>query len=187
MSPAYRQARCREVEEFYDANHAELFCFLRKMGVDLVEAEDILNDCFLAIWQYWDALRGSNPRAYLYTVARNQIKKRWLKRARKPEDFMGDRPAVMAEGSAVITADFEQQVVDRQAMLESMRRALQKLTVRERAAVLLRYYVGCDVAETALIMGIKEGTVKRYASDGLHKLNRALTGRNPDDTREEGA
>ena len=159
------------------------FCFLRKMGLDLVEAEDVLNDCFLVIWQYWDALRGSNPRAYLYTVARNQIKKRWLKRARKPEDFMGVRLAVMAAGSAVITVDLAQQVVDRQ----TMRWALQKLTVREREAVLLRYYVGCDVAETALIMGIKGGTVKRYASDGLGKLNRALTGRNPNDTREEGA
>lgn len=186
MSPD-EQELPREVGEFYDANHKQLFGFLRKMGLNLVDAEDVHNDCFLAISQHWHTLRDSNPRAYLYTVARNQLTKRWHERARKPEDLVGDQPEVMTTGSEVITVDFAQQVVDRASMRGILREALQKLTVREREAVLLRYYVECDVSDTAQIMGIRKGTVKRYSSDGLDKLYCALTGGKPSDTREEGA
>jgi RNA polymerase sigma factor (sigma-70 family) len=188
MSPD-EQTLLREVGEFYDANHKQLFGFLRRMSLNLIDAEDVHNDCFLVVWQHWHALRDSNPRAYLYTVARNQLAKRWNKRARNPEDLVGDQldePAITSTGSEVINVDFAQQVVDRETMRGTLREALQKLTVREREAVLLRYYVECDVSDTAQIMGIKKGTVKRYSSDGLDKLYRALTGGEPS-TREEGA
>jgi DNA-directed RNA polymerase specialized sigma24 family protein len=77
----------------------------------------------------------------------------------------------MAEPDMVATGDFSEQVQDR----EAIRWALLGLTEREREAVLLRYYVGCDVGETSMIMGdIAPGTVKRYAFDGRQKLFRAL-------------
>ena len=159
----------------------KLLGFLLRMDLDQRDAEDVLNECFLVIWQYWPKLRDSNPRAYLYTVARNRIKKLRGTRSRKPEDLMGDSAGAVTADTAVIGIDFSQQVVDR----ETMRWALQKLTEREREAVLLRYYVGCNVAETAKVMSIRTGTVKRYASDGLNKLYRALTGGNPA-ARKEG-
>ena len=150
------------------------------MGLDPSDAEDVLDDSFLVIWRYWDELR--NPRAYLYTVARNQISKLGRARRREPEDLMGDTAEAAATDSAVISVDFSQQVVDR----EAIRQALQDLPERERETVLLRYYVGYDIAESARVMGISRGAVKRYAADGLKKLYRALNSGKPAAGRKEG-
>jgi RNA polymerase sigma factor (sigma-70 family) len=154
----------QEFSAFCNSHWRQLLVFLRGMGLASRDADEALNDCFLAIWKYWHRISGSNPRAYLYKVARTQVYRRWDAGRRDLEDLMSEPPATT-------TGDFAQQVVDRQAV----RWALLQLTEREREAVLLRYYVGCDVAETATIMdGITPGAVTRYASDGRQKLNRAL-------------
>jgi len=51
---------------------------------------------------------------------------------------------------------------------------LRKLTPRERACLVLRYYDDLTVAGIADTLGISAGTVKRYLSDGLAKMAIAL-------------
>ncbi|HEU0206163.1 MAG TPA: SigE family RNA polymerase sigma factor [Pseudolysinimonas sp.] len=51
---------------------------------------------------------------------------------------------------------------------------LRKLTPRERACLVLRYYDDLTVAAIAETLGISAGTVKRYLSDGLAKMAIAL-------------
>jgi RNA polymerase sigma-70 factor (ECF subfamily) len=169
------ERRDKEVEAFYDAHQEKLLGFARGMGLGFHDAEDVVNDCFEVIWRYWDRLRDENLRAFLYTVAKHEVYKHSCRRNRRPEDLLADPPAVTAR-------DFAQQVADH----ETLRQALATLSGREREAVLLRYYVECDVAETSTIMdGIKQGAVKRYAFDGRRKLRRALIS-GPEDTRKAG-
>ena len=47
---------------------------------------------------------------------------------------------------------------------------LARLSPRERACVVLRYYDDLTVPETAERLGLAPGTVKRYLSDGLAKM-----------------
>lgn len=58
---------------------------------------------------------------------------------------------------------------------------LDRLSPRERACVVLRYYGDQKVDDIAADLGISAGAVKRYLSDGLAKLATALTdsGREP--------
>jgi RNA polymerase sigma-70 factor (ECF subfamily) len=181
MSPDEERAR-REVDEFFADHQGELLGFLLHMGLGLGDAEDVLNDSFLVILRCWHRIHDSNPRAFLYKVARHRVYKLAGMRARKPEDLMDDRTAAVNADRAVIAVDFAQQVVDRL----TMRWALQKLPEREREAVLLRYYVGYSLAEAARIMGVTTGTVKGYAAVGLKKLCRALSGGNFAAARKEG-
>lgn len=51
---------------------------------------------------------------------------------------------------------------------------LRKLTPRERACLVLRYYDDLTVAGIADSLGISQGAVKRYLSDGLAKMAIAL-------------
>ena len=51
---------------------------------------------------------------------------------------------------------------------------LQKLSPRERACLVLRYYEDLTVADIAETLDISTGAVKRYLSDGLGKLSSAL-------------
>ena len=52
--------------------------------------------------------------------------------------------------------------------------ALQTLPVMQRRTVVLRYWLGLSVRETARELGISEGTVKSHASRGLDSLQRVL-------------
>lgn len=66
----------------------------------------------------------------------------------------------------------------RDAQTESrldLTRELMKLTPRERACVVLRYYEDLKVDDIAEWLGISAGAVKRYLSDALAKLAVTLT------------
>ena len=52
--------------------------------------------------------------------------------------------------------------------------ALRRLTPRERACVVLRYYADLTVPQIAEELGLAQGTVKRYFSDAAHTLAAAL-------------
>ncbi|HEY4266930.1 MAG TPA: sigma-70 family RNA polymerase sigma factor [Galbitalea sp.] len=58
---------------------------------------------------------------------------------------------------------------------------LQKLTPRERACLVLRYYDDLKVDDIASTLELSSGAVKRYLSDGLAKMAAALR---PDDGTE---
>jgi len=52
--------------------------------------------------------------------------------------------------------------------------SLAKLPTRQREAFLLRYWEGMDTAETALVMGCTEGSVKTHCSRAVHTLSALL-------------
>jgi len=52
--------------------------------------------------------------------------------------------------------------------------ALTKLPARQREAFLLRYWEGMDQAETAMVMGCTEGSVKTHCSRATHALAASL-------------
>lgn len=61
---------------------------------------------------------------------------------------------------------------------------LGKLSPRERACLVLRYYDDLKVDDIAATLGLSSGAVKRYLSDGLAKMAVALTV--DDDTSGQG-
>jgi RNA polymerase sigma-70 factor (sigma-E family) len=67
---------------------------------------------------------------------------------------------------ASITPDLADQVSERDAMLA----ALRDLSPRQRACVVLRYYQDLPVAEVAAVLGVAEGTVKRYLSEAMSRV-----------------
>ena len=52
--------------------------------------------------------------------------------------------------------------------------ALTRLPARQRAAVVLRYWADLDIAETAAVLGVSQGTVKSSSSKGLKALREVL-------------
>jgi RNA polymerase sigma factor (sigma-70 family) len=62
--------------------------------------------------------------------------------------------------------------------------ALARLAPRERACVMLRYLDHLSTREVAQALGLSDGAVKRYVSDGVAKLN-DLLGTDADAERDE--
>lgn len=77
-------------------------------------------------------------------------------------------PLLRATGATPDPAD---QVSDRDAMLT----ALRSLSPRQRACVVLRYYEDLPVAEVAALLGVAEGTVKRYLSEAMSHVAMRLS------------
>jgi RNA polymerase sigma factor (sigma-70 family) len=55
---------------------------------------------------------------------------------------------------------------------------LESVPPRQRAAVVLRYYLGMSLEESASILGCTVGTAKSQASRGLTRLREVLAGEN---------
>ena len=80
--------------EFRDAFHSHkdvLYRFAYRMTGSVPVSEDVVQDCFLALWRRpegYDRRRGS-LRSFLLGVARNLILKRW--RDERPHALVGGR------------------------------------------------------------------------------------------------
>ncbi len=73
---------------------------------------------------------------------------------------------------ADVAPDPADEVSDRDAMLT----ALRSLSPRQRACVVLRYYEDLPVAQVAAVLGVGEGTVKRYLSEAMSQVAVRLSG-----------
>ena len=74
-------------------------------------------------------------------------------------------------------AESEFDRLSRAQSLQAIEDEVAKLPVRQREAFLLRYWEEFDVAETALIMGCSEGSVKTHCFRAVHALAVALKAR----------
>ena len=82
-----------------------------------------------------------------------------------------DRARSRASGRRAVDRGFERE--DHGADIDSsldVRFALQELSPRERACIVLRYFDDLTVPQIAAQLGLADGTVKRYLADASGKL-----------------
>lgn len=92
------------------------------------------------------------------------------------EDGGGDRDpldALEVDGDTR-SGESAAEVVERDQILRAIDEEIQKLPARQREAFVLRYWQEMDVAETAIVMGCSEGSVKTHCSRATHALAAAL-------------
>ena len=84
-----------------------------------------------------------------------------------PLDFLPSDPSIEGIGEP-----FAQ--LHRSEVLNIIEQEVAKLPARQREAFLLRYWEDMDTAETALVMGCSEGSVKTHCSRATHSLRASL-------------
>lgn len=137
------------------------------------DAEDLLQDALVATF-------GSRARFGSVAAAEQYVRRAIVTRSiDAARSRASERRAVdRLGGMAAATVELPLVGLERDLVT-----ALQGLTARERACVVLRHLEDLSVAETAATLGLSVGAVKRYTSDGVARLNVALgtTGPRPDD------
>jgi RNA polymerase sigma factor (sigma-70 family) len=130
-------------------------------------AEDLVQDAFVKLAGRVVHLRGSSQlfEPYLRRTVVNLANSYF--RRRKIERRYQER-----ESSMLRTTSQDPDIPSR----EAARRALLQLPPRQRAALVLRFYVDLSEAQTAEVMGCRRGTVKALVSQGLGKLRRPMAG-----------
>jgi RNA polymerase sigma-70 factor (ECF subfamily) len=134
-------------EEFFVAERARLFGALSVMTGNRAEAEEIMQDSFLAILERWDRVAAmDDPVAYLYRTALNLFRKR-LRRA----------SVILRKAANTMAHDDALGVVEAR---DEATRVLGLLTPRERQAMVLTAYLGYSAEEAGRFLGIKAATVR---------------------------
>lgn len=158
----------RAFRTLYERYKLPLFRFAYRSIGDRQAAEDVVHDCFTALLQ--DPTRFDPARAmlrtYLFAAARNQVLKRFAKRA--GEASLDDADAVSLAADKLSTPEPLRQVLS-QETAEIVRRAIERLPQAQREAILLFEYEELTLAEVALVTGADIGTIKS-------RLHRARTG-----------
>ena len=74
--PAFADATA-SFEAFFEAERQRLNGALTLMTANAREAEDIVQDAFVTVWERWDRVREmESPAGYLYRVAMNAFRRR---------------------------------------------------------------------------------------------------------------
>ncbi|WP_159451312.1 RNA polymerase sigma factor [Demequina sp. NBRC 110054] len=153
-----------EATQLLTERYGALVGYARLVCTDPSEAEDAVQEAMIAV--FGRARTFPNLRAAEGYVKR-AIVTRTIDRARSRKRE-SERTLLMREID--LSAGPEQLAVDSVSVAE----ALQALTPRERACVVLRYVEQLTTAETAHQLGLGEGSVKRYVHDGSKKLSSLL-------------
>ncbi|GEL96388.1 RNA polymerase sigma factor [Cellulomonas composti] len=146
------------------------------------DAEDLVQDALVATFG-GRARFATTGQAEQYV--RRAIVTRWVDRVRRSsrERDVLDRVA-HDPTSPLVAADASSSGPDLAGgdLPGAVERALGMLSPRQRACVVLRHLDDLSVRETAALLGLSEGSVKRYVADGLATLTQVLGAR-----VEEGA
>jgi RNA polymerase sigma-70 factor (sigma-E family) len=135
---------------------------------DQSQAEEVVQDAFVALHRNWSRLRETDAaaawlRAAVVNGARGRLRRRATARRHlrvvEPDLRAGaDEHAVLRDEHRAVAA------------------ALQTLPDRQRACLALRFYGGLTEAEIATDLGISAGSVKTHVHRGMAALATALEG-----------
>src|SRR5262249_7828058 len=119
-------------------------------GGDLARAEDLVADALARVYLAWPRIRAGDAFGYARRTLVNLHTDWWRGLGRRPE-VVGDRLPDRADGT-----DHGGALAQRDRVVRSLRR----LTRRERAVVVLRYFLDLTEQDTAIELGVSLGTVK---------------------------
>lgn len=150
-------------ERYLDEIHRYIFYRV----ADRFEAEDLTETVFLKAWEALSRFKSSgvNFRAWLYRIAHNTVVDYY--RTRKPTE---DSPADKLRESRPST-EHQAQARDEQQQLAA---AIRELETGLQQVIIYRFINGLSHAETAQVMGIREGYVRVLQHRALNQLRKRL-------------
>jgi RNA polymerase sigma-70 factor (sigma-E family) len=147
--------------EYVAARQAHLRRIAYAVCGDWHRADDVLQTALTKLYLAWPRMRGDEPDAYVRRIiVRADIDDRRRPWRRERAGLDGVDPSAR-EGMPA-------------GERSELFAALQALPPMQRRTVVLRYWLGLSVQETARELGISEGTVKSHASRGRAALQRVL-------------
>jgi RNA polymerase sigma-70 factor, ECF subfamily len=142
---------------------------LRAFGISLTSrsdrADDLVQETLMKAWKHHESFEaGTNIKAWLYTILRNEFYSQLRKRRREVEDADGhysSRVAVQAEQHGKLD-------------MADLKTALQQLPEDQREAIILVGASGFSYEEAATICNVAVGTIKSRVNRARKRLGELL-------------
>jgi RNA polymerase sigma-70 factor (sigma-E family) len=155
----------RAMTEVYGAHYRSLVRLAMLLVRDVATAEEVVQDSFVAMHSAWRRLR-DNEKALSYLRQSVVNRSRSVLRHRVVVDRNAPKPPPdmpSAEHGALT-------LLERSDVIDALRR----LPVRQREALVLRYYLDLPEAQIAATMGISKGAVKSHTARAIASMRAAL-------------
>ena len=150
----------RSFEDFFEQEQERLLRLIWMVTGSLPEAEDIVQDAFLRVWERWPKVSAmESSTGYLHHAAMNIFRNRY-RRAR-----LGLRKAIGAAPPVDAFDSIEARI--------SVSRALGSLTRRQRAALVLTELLGYPADEAGRMLGVRASTIRSLSSSARAALRSA--------------
>ena len=151
-----------EFVEFATANSKRLQQAAYLLTGDRHQAEDAAQTALVRTYAAWSRVHRDDPYAYARRVLANHVTDQWRRPIREYAteaipDHAGPR-------------DMAEDVTRRRALIH----ALDVLSPKERAVIVLRHYLDVSEADVGRELGLPAGTVKSLNARGLAKLRQWL-------------
>lgn len=147
----------REFRDFVCAETPSLMRSAYLLTGDQHYAQDLVQSTLAGVALHWRTA-AEHPKAYARKALYRQAVSWWRWRGRRPETVLAELPEVVREDDD----DRERRLV--------VRAALGRLTSKQRAVLVLRYFEDLPESETAALLGCSVGTVKSQARHALSRL-----------------
>ncbi|MGA4544751.1 SigE family RNA polymerase sigma factor [Uniformispora flossi] len=127
-------------------------------------AEDLVQEALVRVWLRWERVGRGSVDAYVHKVmvSTHLTRRRRLWRREEPTDLLSGKPV-----------PGERQAPDPMALWDSrdaLAAALRRLPPRQRAVLVLRFFLDLSEADTAAAMSCTRGTVKSQTYKALRTL-----------------
>ena len=162
--------------DFYDRYSPLLFSVAARVLGDRKEAEDVLQEVMLVIWNKsgdFDPQLGTLS-SWAVTLTRNKALDRLRARTRRLR--LIEEAAVLAEDSYVTSYPSANEIVHGRERAELLRDAMNELPADQRMAIELAFFTGLSQSDIARRLQQPLGTVKARIRRGMLRLREQLGG-----------
>ncbi len=166
---AVAEGDAQAFQTLYQRHRDRILSFLIGIVGSRAQAEEVMNEVFLAAWRSADRFEGrSQPLTWLMSIARNQAIS-LLRKQREVTGILDEVTYNLADG-----ADGPHQHAEKSDNADILRRCINKLSPAHQAIVNLVYYQDCSVSEAAQILAVPQNTVKTRMFYARKKLSGML-------------
>jgi RNA polymerase sigma-70 factor (ECF subfamily) len=172
------ETRDAAVARALDEEGPRIHGLARRICADPSEAEDLVQETFLNAYRSWDQLADpANPRPWLYAIARRACQRMHRRHAGEPAhleplDELLPRPSKTVADLGAAEGPHRDRL--RAEAREIVERAIAGLPQSFRMPLVLADLAELSIPEIAVVLGVKEATVKTRIHRARLKLREAL-------------
>lgn len=158
----------KALSELYESHAGLLMSVIYAVLKDKSEAEEILQECFLTIWNKAEMYQPhlGKPTSWMVTIAKNKAYDRYRKLVRQSEGQIVLRDSMLIEPATT--------TVELDTDNERLHAGFKELNADQREAIEMVFFEGLTQQEVADKLDAPLGTVKARIRRGLFKLKEFL-------------